>query len=278
MIGQRLHEDDLPGHLLAEGGWEHICLPMEFETGRMKPTSLGWTDPRPEVGELLWPALFSRERVDESVRTMRPHHAAGQLQQRPSAPQGELFKREWFPVVVHRGVCPPTCSRTPRPSATGTRRAPKGAAPTRRACSWRGTKACGTCSTCGAASGARSNAKAKSKRPPSATHKFWANYSVWQEQEPGSGGKESAENTVRNLAGFAIHTERVTGEKQSRWEPWEAQLEAGNVRLVRGEWNKAYIDEHCAAPNGKYKDQIDASAGAFMKLAKKRGFFVATGD
>jgi predicted phage terminase large subunit-like protein len=106
----------------------------------------------------------------------------------------------------------------------------------------------------------------------------WTNYSVWQEQEPGSGGKESAENTTRNLAGYAIHTERVTGEKQSRWEPWEAQLEAGNVRLLRGGWNQAYIDEHCAAPNGKFKDQIDASSGAFSKLAKKRGFFVATGD
>ena len=55
-------------------------------------------------------------------------------------------------------------------------------------------------------------------------------------------------------------------------EPWEAQLEAGNVHLVRGDWNQAYIDEHCAAPNGKYKDQIDASAGAFMKLAKNGDF------
>ena len=133
VIGQRLHEDDLPGHLLAEGGWEHICLPMEFEPDRMKPTSLGWTDPRTEPGELLWPALFSRERVNESIRTMRPHHAAGQLQQRPSSPQGELFQREWF-QVVSREELPADLLRTRKPSATGTRRGRKGAGPSRRAC------------------------------------------------------------------------------------------------------------------------------------------------
>ncbi len=107
---------------------------------------------------------------------------------------------------------------------------------------------------------------------------LWECYSVWQEQEPGSGGKESAEITTRALAGYAVHTERVTGSKQTRWEPWEAQLEAGNIRLIKAEWNRAFIDEHCSAPRGKYKDQIDAASGAFAKLAKRREFFVCTGD
>ncbi|HUE17056.1 MAG TPA: hypothetical protein VMR25_22955 [Planctomycetaceae bacterium] len=277
VIGQRLHEDDLSGHLLAEGGWEHICLPMEFETGRMPPTSLGWTDPRTEVGELLWPALFTRERVDESIRVMRPHHAAGQLQQRPSAPQGDLFKREWFKVVAKDELPADLYTKAKavrywdKAGTEGGGAYTAGVLMARHAGLWyvvdvrRGQW--------GAL--AREN-EIKAAAEHDAEH--WATYAVWQEQEPGSGGKESAENTVRNLAGFAIHTERVTGEKVSRWQPWEAQLESGNVRLVRGNWNKAYIDEHCAAPNGKYKDQIDASAGAFMKLTKKRGFFVATGD
>ena len=104
------------------------------------------------------------------------------------------------------------------------------------------------------------------------------NYSVWQEQEPGSGGKESAENTARNLAGFAIHTERVTGEKQVALGTVGGPARSGERPPCPRRWNQAYIDEHCAAPNGKYKDQIDASAGAFMKLARKRRFFVATGD
>ena len=274
VIGQRLHEDDLPGHLLAEGGWEHICLPMEFEPDRMKPTSLGWSDPRTEPGQLLWPALFSRERVNESIRVMRPHHAAGQLQQRPSAPQGELFQREWFPIISREDLPADLLANSKavrywdKAGTEGSGAYTAGVLMARHETGWfvidvrRGQ------------SGAlhrEQEIKAAAERDS----QFWENYSIWQEQEPGSGGKESAENTARNLAGFAIHTERVTGEKESRWEPWEAQLEAGNVRLVRGDWNQAYIDEHCAAPNGKYKDQIDASAGAFMKLARKWGFFVA---
>jgi predicted phage terminase large subunit-like protein len=65
--------------------------------------------------------------------------------------------------------------------------------------------------------------------------------------------------------------------KATRWEPWESQLEAGNVRLVKAKWNRDFIDEHCAAPQGRYKDQIDAAAGAFAKLVAKKAFFVSGG-
>lgn len=90
---------------------------------------------------------------------------------------------------------------------------------------------------------------------------------VWIEQEPGSGGKESAESTVRNLAGFTVKVERVTGDKVERAMPYSAQVEAGNIVLVRGEWNKDFIAEHEQAPNGTFKDQWDAAGGAFNKLA-----------
>jgi predicted phage terminase large subunit-like protein len=90
---------------------------------------------------------------------------------------------------------------------------------------------------------------------------------VWIEQEPGSGGKESAENTIRNLAGFTIRAERVTGEKLVRARPFSAQVEPGNVKLKRGPWNTAYIEELVQCPDGLYWDQIDASSGAFNKLA-----------
>lgn len=90
---------------------------------------------------------------------------------------------------------------------------------------------------------------------------------IWTEQEPGSGGKESAEATVRNLAGFEIHAERVTGDKVTRAMPYATQVEAGNVYIVRGEWNKAFIDENAAFPGGTFKDQVDAAAGAFNKVA-----------
>jgi predicted phage terminase large subunit-like protein len=90
---------------------------------------------------------------------------------------------------------------------------------------------------------------------------------VWIEQEPGSGGKESAESTVRNLAGYVIHAERATGDKAVRAEPYAVQVEAGNIKLVAAPWNSAFIEEHKTFPVGKYKDQVDAAGGAFNKLA-----------
>jgi len=98
---------------------------------------------------------------------------------------------------------------------------------------------------------------------------------VWCEQEPGASGKESAELTVKLLAGFAIYTESVSGSKEVRAEPFAAQAEAGNVRLVRGPWNGAYIEELCSFPNGKNDDQVDGSSGAFNKLQGVWGTGVA---
>lgn len=98
----------------------------------------------------------------------------------------------------------------------------------------------------------------------------WDHVEIHVEQEPGSGGKESAERTIMNLRGHAVYADRVTGKsgsKETRAQPYAAQVEAGNVSLIRAEWNKAFIDEHEHFPNGKYKDQVDAATGAFNKLA-----------
>lgn len=93
---------------------------------------------------------------------------------------------------------------------------------------------------------------------------------VWVEQEPGSGGKESAERTVAGLAGHRIRSDRVTGDKVIRAEPYAAQVQGGNIALVAAPWNKAFIDEHEVFPNGPYKDQVDAAGGAFVKLTARR--------
>jgi predicted phage terminase large subunit-like protein len=86
------------------------------------------------------------------------------------------------------------------------------------------------------------------------------------EQEPGSGGKESAESTVKNLRGFSVTVDKVSGSKELRAEPYAVQVGMNNVFMKRAEWNKEFIDEHQTFPNGKYKDQVDATAGAFAIL------------
>jgi predicted phage terminase large subunit-like protein len=101
-----------------------------------------------------------------------------------------------------------------------------------------------------------------------ADKKLSKNYMIVVEQEPGSAGKESADNTIRNLAGFRVYADRVTGSKQVRAEPFAAQVQAGNVFLRAGLWVEAFLDECEIWPNGKYSDQVDAAAGAFNRLMK----------
>ena len=100
----------------------------------------------------------------------------------------------------------------------------------------------------------------------------YKNYQVWVEQEPGSGGRESAEHTIRNLAGYRVYPDKVTGSKKVRAEPFAAQVQNGNVSLVAGHWVQNFVDECEAWPNAKFKDQVDAAAGAFNKLVSSTSY------
>ena len=85
----------------------------------------------------------------------------------------------------------------------------------------------------------------------------------------GGGGKESADNTVRNLQGFTCKIEKVTGDKVTRAEPLSCQVEIGNFYVVEGEYlhgQEGFMNQVKMLPNGKLKDMIDAAGGAYNKL------------
>ena len=96
VIMQRLHESDLTGDLLAKGGYDLLCLPAEFEPERRCATSIGWSDPRQEGGELLWPDKVSRADLDDLKTTLGSYRYAAQYQQRPAPAEGGVFKRSWW--------------------------------------------------------------------------------------------------------------------------------------------------------------------------------------
>ena len=89
---------------------------------------------------------------------------------------------------------------------------------------------------------------------------------VYIETEPGSAGKDITGYTVSNLAGFVVMGDRPTGDKVVRAESYASQVQAGNVSIVRGEWNRPFLEQHEQFPNGKLKDMVDASSGAFNKV------------
>jgi predicted phage terminase large subunit-like protein len=97
---QRIHQGDLTGHLLErhlespEGEWEVLCLPAEYEPQTWIST-IGWHDPRTELGELLWPEQFPKEVVD-NLKVELGEQAAAMLQQRPTQAGGAIFLAEWW--------------------------------------------------------------------------------------------------------------------------------------------------------------------------------------
>lgn len=95
VIMQRLHEQDLVGHVLAKNGpsipWHQVILPMEYEgPGVVKE------DPRTEIGALLWPSRYPEAEVKALKQDLGEYATSGQLQQRPSPAGGGILKAKWW--------------------------------------------------------------------------------------------------------------------------------------------------------------------------------------
>jgi len=95
------------------------------------------------------------------------------------------------------------------------------------------------------------------------------------EQEGGSGGKDSAQATIRMLAGWKVYADKLTGKDKGKVErsgPFRAQCEAGNVRLVRSDhWNEEFLRHahNFSAKPTALIDLFDAAVGGFNWLASQ---------
>jgi phage terminase large subunit-like protein len=107
VMQQRVSKDDISGHILMNdefNTWVKLILPMEFEIDRraqtvVLPSTDGkvWQDPRTYEGELLWPEQMTEKAVKDLKNDLRtPTRIAGQMQQRPTAAEGDLIRRNWF--------------------------------------------------------------------------------------------------------------------------------------------------------------------------------------
>jgi predicted phage terminase large subunit-like protein len=97
VIMQRLNEKDVSGVIKEMGlDYVHLCIPMRFDPKRRCTTSIGWTDPRTEEGELMFPERFSEDAVRALEKTLGSYGTAGQLQQAPAPRGGGIIKTAWF--------------------------------------------------------------------------------------------------------------------------------------------------------------------------------------
>lgn len=85
-------------------------------------------------------------------------------------------------------------------------------------------------------------------------------------QDPGQAGKSQARHQTQMLAGYNVRAKSVTGDKETRAKPFSSQVQAGNVKVVRGDWNEAFFQELEAFPDGGHDDIVDAASDAFDEL------------
>jgi hypothetical protein len=95
---QRLHEDDLVGHVLQRGKWRVLSFPaiaIEDETHTIR-TPCGTRTVRRRVGEALHPEQESLEVLKTIRSTQGEYNFAGQYQQSPAPLGGGMVKTAWF--------------------------------------------------------------------------------------------------------------------------------------------------------------------------------------
>ncbi len=260
LIMQRLHEDDATGHLLAQGGWEHLMLPMYFEAARADKR-----DHRKVEGQLLWPELLSEAKLASSKIQLGSYGVAGQFQQRPAPEGGGLFRRDWLPIIEKF----PRHGRRVRfwdvASTEGAGDYTVGV----RISEWKGIYYIEDV--------VRVQMSPKGVDDVIAQTAARDGYetAIVEEQEGGSSGKAVIAARLSRLAGYDYRGKPSTGDKVVRARGLRAQAEGGNVRVVTGHWNDALLDELCIFPNGKHDDQVDAAAGAFNELTTKQPSVIA---
>ncbi len=92
-------------------------------------------------------------------------------------------------------------------------------------------------------------------------------YIVGIEQEGGASGKVDASYYTRLLSGFDVRMYPARDNKVLRATPVAAQVKAGNVTMLEGEWNEDFIEECENFPSKRHHDdQVDGLSGAFSAL------------
>lgn len=98
VIMQRLHEEDVAGYLMGQGGWETLVLPaIATESAEHDFVVAGRSVTiRREPGDPLHPVRESLETLEQLRRDMGNLTFAAQYQQNPLPTEGNLVKRSWF--------------------------------------------------------------------------------------------------------------------------------------------------------------------------------------
>ena len=292
VIMQRVHLRDVSGVILdSDLDFEHLLIEMEYEGARhpararkhpetgaslFKGTSIGWTDPREQTGEVLadpkrFPATAVADLKKKLLIQQGTNAVASQLRQWPYEGGGTFFKRDDLKFVdlcdVPDGAVDDVAGWDIAATASAT--ADKTAVVhmrlgvdgklyilnvdyTRSEPGEVDTFITKKCAEYG----------------PSTRHSF--------PQDPGAAGKVAMNHLARHVLkgvrfvsspeGTPVSGEGRLRSKGKRAEPLAAQAAHDCVRLVRGTWNAEFIQELIDFPVGQFDDFVDAATRAYDAL------------
>jgi predicted phage terminase large subunit-like protein len=266
VIMQRLHDRDVSGIILAEElGYEHLCLPMRFEPARRCRTGMGFIDPRKTEGELLFPERWDAETLDRTERAMTAYAVAGQHQQRPVPREGGLFKHDWFEIVDYH------------PRGTLEARAWDLAAAVPSSKNGDPDYTVGLKAVRLEDRSILITHMVRFRKSPGARDAAILELAAidgWScvirlPQDPAQAGKSQAEHFARMLDGYSLSIKPVSGEKALRATPAAMMAELGRIKLLRGPWNAAFLEEITAFPSGAHDDVVDALSDLVDELGSR---------
>ena len=250
IIMQRLHELDLSGWLLAGNNgeqWDHICLPAIQADGT---------------------ALWEDKHDIKTLRQMEqaaPYIFSGQYMQSPAPAEGGIFKPDQIKVIDALPAGEIKWCRGYDLASTvdgdWTAGGKLGRLPD-------GRFIIGDMLRLRAGPDERDSAMINTAALDSRAVK------ISIPQDPGQAGKTQVLYLTRELAGYNVKSSPESGDKITRAEPFAAQINVGNVMMLRGEWNLPLINEMRMFPNGANDDQVDALSRAFSEvMIPRRSFF-----
>lgn len=254
LVMTRWHEDDLAGRLLASGdGWETLCLPALAEAD----DALGR-----EVGDPLWPEWEDAAALARRQLAVGPRAWAALYQQRPRTEADALFQVGRIGV---RDAVPP-CRREVRAWDLAATAASAGRDP-----DWTAGVRLGRTDAGGLVvldvQRMRGGPMEVAELIVQTARLDGRGVSVGLPQDPGQAGKQQVAWLTGLLAGFRVVASPETGSKVTRAGAAAAQVAGGVLTVVRGGWNRAFLDELRDFPAGRKDDQVDALARALAMLA-----------
>jgi predicted phage terminase large subunit-like protein len=259
VVGTPQHEDDILARLQNEGTWRVLRLPALAEAndplGRKLDEPLWLDDPRtPSYGQDLI------RRRDELMATL-PHLWHGPYQLAPYPPEGDIFHPDKMPILDEA----PHCIEKVRAWDLA-------------ASQDRGD------ATCGLLIGRKMDADHKfsyvildlqhERLGPHEVRQLILRTAqmdgyatrIWLPRDPGSAGVDLVDSLTRELAGYPVKDERMSGSKQTRALIPAAQLNLGRIAMVRANWNNQLKAELAAFPGGRHDDIVDALSLAYSKI------------